>query len=226
MRRTLTIVAIAALFPALLASGARASKPVKVWEDAAGDAEISGNQLPPLSMAGFDLTGGTIARNGANLEFTVTHSAMPASRTPPEAFRFLWVFAVDGESYRFTVKSADVGKPDVIQGQTTERVGRVDVNGHFRLEGECTTMAAGVSFINCKPLAYLEGAWDPASSSFKVVLPMELVEAKTKSVITAGGGDAAAICGICWVTHAAERSSNAVIIDSAAMAKSYRVPKS
>jgi hypothetical protein len=54
---------------------------------------------------------------------------------------------------------------------------------------------------------------------------MKLIGAKPGSVIAGGGGDAAAICQICWSTHAAERSLNTTNIDLAAQAKTYKVPR-
>jgi hypothetical protein len=222
-------------FIALLLSGglvlgamglAQAGAPKTVWEDPAGDADNAqglGQSIP----GGFDLVTGAIAKNGANLEFTVTHADMPPSGSLPEGFRFLWAFAVGDEMYRLSVKTADIGKPDVLGGQTTERVGRVDASGQFRLENEC---AAGETIgvlqpINCAPLAYLEGVWDPASKSFTFPVPLKLLGAKTGTVIGPGGGDAAAICQICWVSHAAERSHSDTLIDTAAMATTYKVPK-
>ena len=50
---------------------------------------------------------------------------MPPSNQPGEAFRFLWHFDIGDKQYRFTVKSYDVGKPDVIAQSGTERVGQV-----------------------------------------------------------------------------------------------------
>lgn len=207
-------------------SSAHAGKPRTVWEDPAGDADANqgvGASIP----GGFDLTAGSIAKSGANLDFTVTHADMPPNGSLPEAFRFLWAFSVNGEMFRLTVKTADIGKPDVGQNQTTERVGRVDVNGHFRLEGECgqTPAPAVLTFVNCKPLAYLEGTWDPGEKTFTFPVPMKLLRAKTGTVIGPGGGDAAGICQICWVTHTAERSLSTTIIDSAAQTSTYKVPK-
>ena len=226
------LIAVTAAIGLLLTLGgvASASKPAVVWEDAAGDAGNQNSGVPGFDYAGFDIVSGSIARNKKNLEFTVNHSQMLPSGSLPEAFRFLWGFNVDGSDYRFTVKRADIGKPDVSQGQTSERVGRVDVNGHFRLEGDCGTTNMGIDFINCKPLAYLEGVWDPGTKSFTVTVPMKLVKAKPGSKIQAAGGDAAQICAIgggsiCWVTHYAERSLNYTVIDSAAQAKPYKVPK-
>ena len=221
MRKSLTILSAVALVLVVVAPG-DAAKPATVWEDAAGDADLeqsTGYSIP----AGFDLVKGSIVKKGANLEFTVEHADMPPSGSAPEGFRFLWNFSVSsGGPYRLTVKSADIGKPDIPAGQTTERVGRVDVNGHFRLEGECTSTSAGVTFVNCPPLAYLDGAWDPASKSFTVIVPLKSIKAKKGSVI---GPGAEQICTICWVSHTAERSSGNTIIDSAIQAGSYKVPK-
>ena len=201
-----------------------AAAPTTVWEDVAGDAD-NGQGLGQSIPAGFDLAAGTIVRNGANLEFTVSHHDMPPSGSLPEGARFLWAFNVNGKSnYRLTVKSADLGKPDVLGNQTDERLGRVDVNGHFRLEGECvedTTLPLGR--INCPVVGYLDGTWDPAAMSFTVVVPMKTIKAKKRSVIAAGGGSNAGICQICWVTHAAERSLNNSLIDTAAMTTPYKI---
>lgn len=207
----------------LVGSAQAAPKPVTVWEDPSGDATIGG-QTPQSLPGGWDLAGATIAKSGANLEFTVTHADMPPVGSGPEATRFIWNFAVDGQPYRFTVKSVDIGKPDVAQGQTTERVGRADVAGHFRLEGEClrdTTLP--VAFVNCPPLEYLEGSWDMAAKSFTLTLPLASVKAKVGSLITQGPDET---CTICWVSHYAERSlSPTTVIDSAVQTVTYKVPK-
>ncbi|MGI8773537.1 MAG: hypothetical protein ACR2KQ_00790 [Actinomycetota bacterium] len=224
MRKIIHLVLAAAMLSAV-AGVAHGSPATSVWEDPSGDADNAqgvGASIP----GGFDLIEGSIAKNKKNLEFTVTHADMPPSGTIPEAFRFLWAFSVDDKNYRLTVKSADIGKPDVAAGQTTERVGRVDVTGHFRLEDECTrddTLPVG--FINCPPLEYLEGTWDPASMSFTVIVPLKSIKAKKGSVIMGGAGETASICQICWVSHYAERSLNTSVIDTAVMVESYKVPK-
>ncbi len=220
MRRFSTILVAGVLVVGLIAPAD--AKPVQLWEDKAGDADVaqSSGQSIPL---GWDIISGAVEKKGANLEFTVTHADMPPIGSAPEMSRFLWNFTVNGNPYRFTVKSVDIGKPDIPAGQTTDRVGRVDVQGHFRLEdGNCTTTSAGVNFINCPPLEYLEGVWDPAAKSFTIILPMKIVKAKPGSVI---GPGAAQICAICWVSHAAERSSGNTIIDDAFQTVTWKVPR-
>src|SRR4026209_1390389 len=99
------------------------AKPLKVMTDMAGDAGNQDTGAPGADQAGFDLVGATIETKGANLEFTVEHAAMPSSGTLPEGFRFMWHFVVNGKGqYRFTAKSADIGKPDPVAGTGNERV--------------------------------------------------------------------------------------------------------
>jgi hypothetical protein len=225
MKKALGLLLATGLLSGVIGHASAAPKPFTMFEDASGDADAAqglGTSIP----GGWDLTGGTIAKNGANLEFTVTHADMPPAGSAPEATRFLWAFSVDGKNYRLTVKSFDIGKPDVAQGQTTERVGRVDAQGHFRLEGECTRDSTlPVGFINCPPIEYLEGSWDPANKSFTVIVPLASIKAKTGSLIGPGGGENVSICSVCWVSHYAERSLNNTVIDSAVQATSYKIPK-
>ena len=222
MKKLISSLLALAAFSAF-ALPASAAKPVTVFEDPAGDADV-GQSLGQSLPGGWDLASGSIVKKGANLEFTVTHHDMPPAGSVPEGTRFLWNFSVDGKSpYRLTVKSADIGKPDVLGGQTTERVGRVDVNGHFRLEGECATDATlPVQMVNCPVLGYLEGTWDPAAKSFTVLIPLKTIKAKTGSVIMQGPEN---ICTICWVSHYAERSLNNTIIDGTVQTIAYKVPK-
>lgn len=227
MRRVSTILIAGVLLTGLIAP-ADAAKQTTLWEDASGDADLSqglGASIP----GGWDLAEASVVKRGADLHFKVIHHDMPPTGSGPEVTRFLWNFTVDGKPYRFSVKSVDIGKPDVAAGQTTERVGRVDAEGQFRLEdGECTTTSAGVNFVNCAPLEYLEGAWDlflppnPGSMSFTIILPLKTVKANPGSII---GPGAAQICTICWVSHAAERSSGNTIIDQANQLVTYKVPK-
>lgn len=199
------------------------AKPTAVFTDPAGDADLSqglGQSLP----GGWDITQGGIERKGANIEFTVTHADMPPTGSVQEGTRFIWNFNVGTTPFRLTVKSADIGKPDVATQSGTERIGRVDINGHFRLEGECVTdQTLPIGFVNCPVIGYYSGKFDPATKSFTAIIPMKDLKAKPGSVIAAGGDN---ICTICWVSHYAERSlSPNTIIDLAAQTKSYKVPK-
>jgi hypothetical protein len=220
MKKFLTLALVGAMCLSVTGS-ALASKPKTVWEDPEGDADL--DQGLASLPGGFDLASGSIARQKNDLIFTVAHHEMPSSGTVPEGVRFLWSFAVDGTPWRLTVKRADIGKPDVLGQNGTERVGKVDANGHFRLEAECVTdNTLPVGMVNCPPEAYLEGEWNPGEKSFSVTVPLEVIGAKTKSVVGPGPEN---ICVICWVSHYAERSLSTTIIDRAGMTTTYKVPK-
>lgn len=222
MKKILAFVIASGLLFNLIASASAAPKPATLWEDPAGDAD-AGQGLGQSIPGGWDLTSGAVVKKGANLEFTVSHADMTPMGSAPEASRFLWNFTVNGKPFRLTVKSADLGKPDALGGQTTERVGRADLQGHFRLEGECVTDASlPLQRVNCPPLAYLEGSFDPAAKTLTVIVPLKAISAKAGSVIGPGASN---ICTICWVSHVAERSLSNTIIDTATQTSSYKVPK-
>jgi hypothetical protein len=223
-----TLIAGALLFG--LIGNAYAAKPVTVFEDPANDAgnTAQGLALPPATLAGLDLLGGTVVKSGADLEFTVTNAAaMPQAGSAPEAFRLLWHINSGGEEFRFTVKSVDVGKPDVIANEGTERVGQV-YQGVARLE-QCSDEAlpAVLTLVNCRATEYFQATFDAAAATITWKVPLASLKAKTGTVI--GGGTTAAAssdCQICWVPHYAERSlTPSTIVDNAVMTTSYKVPK-
>lgn len=211
--------------------GKKATGPVVVFEDPAADSghPSAAGPIPGTEQGGFDMTKGTIEAKGKDLVFYVEHSAMPSSGTLPEMFRLLWHINVDGEEYRFTVKSFDIGKPDVQAGSGQERIGTIYTDGVYRLE-QCSEEPAPavLTFIHCRPVenGYLEGAFDPASKSVSWTVPLGLLGAKKGSEIAAGTtGAAATSCQICWVAHYAERSLTPhTIIDFATQSTTFKVP--
>jgi hypothetical protein len=211
----------------LSAMGAASAKPSLMWEDAAGDAGNQDSSVPGAAEAGFDITGGTIDRKGANLIFTVQHSQMPASKSLPEGFRFLWHFDVGKKQYRFTVKSFDLGKPDVVAQTGNERVGQVYADGVYRLEEGYTDATLPLTLSQFQVNEYLEGAWDPAAGTVSWTVPLKSLKLKPGSVIKPGtGGSTSTGCQICWIPHYAERSLTPhTTIDSAFQSQSYVVPK-
>jgi hypothetical protein len=228
MRKLISVLIAGALVGGM-AMQASAAKATVVFTDPAGD---TGNSttgpVAGLDQGGFDLTKGSISRKGKNLLFTVQHAAMPQTGSLPEGFRFLWHFAVGTKQFRFTAKSADIGKPDVLAQNGTERVGQVDTDGHFRLETCENGDTVGVlTLLNCGTVEYLDGTFDPAKKSFTIILPLKAVKAKPGSKIVPGtGGAADTECQICWVPQYAERSLTPItVIDNTLMTKTYKVPR-
>ncbi len=229
MRKVKATLATGGLLLGALLGNASAA-PVKVITDDPGDAGLASQSqpLPGADQAGFDIVGGSIDKVGANLEFTTESAAMPPNGALPEGFRFLWHFDVGTTQYRLTIKSVDIGKPDVIAGSGTERVGRVDTAGHFRLE-TCAEepLPAVLTLINCNAVEYVEGTIDPDAMTLTAVVPLKSLEAKKGTVVKPGTGGATGTgCQVCWVAQYAERSLTPhTIVDGAVMTKSYKVPK-
>jgi len=229
MRKLIATIATGGLLVGALLGNAGAA-PAKVITDAVGDAGLASQAqpIPGADQAGFDIVEGSIEKVGANLEFTTTSAAMPPSGALPEGFRFLWHFDVGATQYRLTIKSVDIGDPDLIAGSGTERVGRVDTAGHFRLEtcGE-EPLPAVLTLINCNAIEYVEGAFDIENTSFTAIVPLKSLKAKKGTVIKPGtGGSTGTGCQVCWVPQYAERSLTPhTVIDGAVMTKSFKVPK-
>jgi hypothetical protein len=230
MKKLISILVAGGLVGSMLGiANAAATKPVTVFTDAAGDAGNQDSGVPGTDQAGFDLVSGSIVRKGANLEFVVTEAGMPPNGALPEGFRFMWHFSVGGKEFRFSAKSADIGKPDPLSGPNgQERVGQVWLDGVFRLESwvEGATVAV-LSTPTYNDLGYLDGKFDPTAKTITVELPMKLVKAKPGQIVAGGTGAAASTaCQICWVPQYAERSLTPhTVIDSAAMSTTYKIPK-
>lgn len=225
-----TMLAAALLAGVVLPANAKpAPKPAVVFEDAAGDAGNQDSGVPGFSEAGFDLVKGEISQeNKTDVKFTVTHSAMAPTGTPGEMFRLIWGLNVDGEQYEITVKSLDVGEPDVIasaMGQSpngAERIGQV-YQGVARLE-QCGTISAGITWSQCTAIGYYDAVFDPATATVTWSVDHETLGTKKGSKIMGGGNRVSTGCMICWVPQYQERSLTPhSIIDSAVMTGTYKV---
>lgn len=232
MKKTLALLAaigLIAMFTGTASAGA--PKPVKLFEDPAGDADNAqglGQSIP----GGFDLLGGTIQKVGKDeLEFVVSHNDMPPTGSIGEAFRFIWEIASGSTQYEFTVKSLDVGKPDVVataMGQApngAERVGQV-YQGVARVE-QCGSISLGITWSQCTTVTYVPAVFDPAAKTVTWTVKLADIKAKAGTVITGGTGPRSTTgCQICWVAQYAERSlTPQTIIDAAAQGFSYKIPK-
>jgi hypothetical protein len=200
MKKVVAVSVAAAMLvlPALDAGAAKKKKkpkPVTVMTDPANDAGSADQGLaaPPATEAGLDLTKGIIGQKGKNIVFTAEHAAMPDSGSAPEGFRLIWGLSVNGDMYQMTIKSLDVGKPDVVTSaltQTptgTERIGQV-YQGVARLE-QCGQVAAPavLTFSTCSTIEYLPVTFDAAKKAVTWEVPMKALKAKRGTQISGGG---------------------------------------
>lgn len=226
------LLAVAAAATTLALSTPASAGPVVVmFTDPVGDTGINATAAPGPApgMLGLDLVKGTVQRVKNDLQFAFTMSSMPTQGSLPEAARLLYHFDVDGVGWRVTVKSVDVGKPDALAQSGTDRVGKVDQAGHFRLEQCASDTTLPVTLSQCRPVAYLAGKVDPAKATLSWTVPLATVKAKTGSKLTAGTTGATDTgCEICWVLHYAERSlTPSTVVDNANVSFSvYKLPKS
>lgn len=224
MKKTLALALALGLLSGVIGSAHAAKKPVVMFEDPAGDADNAqglGQSIP----GGFDLIGSTLAVKGKNLEFVVSQVDMPPTGSGPEGFRLMYHFGAGSEQYRFTVKSVDLGKPDVVAGGVgQERVGQV-YQGVARLE-QCEEVASpALTLVQCATSVYAEATFDPAAATVTWQIPLAAVGAKKGTLITGGtDGAASTNCQVCWVPHYAERSlTPTTVIDSAAITATFKV---
>lgn len=233
MRKTLTIGIAIGLLCGVVATAPAAKKkpkPTVAFEDATGDAGLTsqGTAIPGAEQAGLDLVGGTIETVGKNLRFTVTTAAaMPETGFMPEGVRLLWHITAGGDQYQFTVKSFDIGKPDVVAGGVgQERIGQVYDSGVVRLEA-CTEEAlpAVLTLVQCETSVYTEPVIDTAAKTISWEVPMTALKAKKGTTIAAGTyGHAGQNCPVCFIPHYAERSlSPHTTIDAAALTGIHKV---
>ena len=230
MRKLMALLLVAGISALPIAGAHAATKaPAPLWTDPAGDAgNDTAGPLPAVDQAGVDLVSGSVTAAKGNITFSVTDAAMPATGSIPEFARLIWGFSIDGHEYRWTVKSQDIGKPDVVGGGTgTDRIGKVYTDGEFRLEDCVDLPTAAITLVQCNPILYADGKFDPATKTISWVLPEKTVKAHAGSVIAPGtAGAAATNCVICWVPHYAERSlTPSTIFDSATWGTTYTIKK-
>lgn len=231
MRKLIALAMTAGLLAAVAAdAGAAKRPPTLVFEDAVDDSGLftQGQAIPESKQAGVDLVTGTVATVGKNLKFSIEMSSMtPDGKFLPEGVRLLWQINVGGEEYRFTAKSFDIGKPDVVAGGVgEERVGQVYADGVVRLE-QCTEDATlPVTLIQCETLVYATPTFEPDTHSFSWEIPIADFKGAKKGTLVGPGttGAAASDCVICTVLHVAERSlTNTTIIDNAAITATHKI---
>ncbi len=122
--------------------------------------------------AGVDLVDATIGPlpDGAGLRFTWELAGLPA-QVPPEVARYTWAFAVGGKEYQLQAKRTNMGATTVAD-DVPGHAQQLGENGFFQVRGNCGPLGGQVSNVtSCPHLAFLDGAFDPATGTVSIDLP-------------------------------------------------------
>lgn len=188
-RRSLAILLSAlvgaTLVPALPGQAQDASAYKVLGEDEAGDwgKDVDPNIGPLGHATGQDLIeAGMELADKETLNFVIKVSSLPSWGGVPEAVRYTWEFAVDGNAYQmsggFTEFIRGVCNP--LMTNTCPPPRNPGQAPFFIRNGPCTVGS------ECYEVALVNATFDPAEGTITVPVPLEAVEAKPGSQIAPG----------------------------------------
>ena len=200
----------------------KASGPQVVGTDDAGDwgSAVEPALAPVGDALGQDLTSATIAMNGTDkVDFIIGVSSLPPSGGVPEISRYTWDMNVDGEFLeldgKFTNYSRGVCDPTSGACPPPRDPGMQP----FFVRGNCTT-EPNANLTTCEEIGVIQAVFDAAKKTITVTVPLEMMNAKPGSKITAGtnlfGGSVSA-------TPAAFVTSSAMPLDTLTVTKTFVV---
>ena len=212
--------------PASAGKGKKASGPQVVGEDAAGDwgsNSAAGADAAPIGDAlGQDLVGASIAMNGTDkVDFIIKLNSLPPTGGAPEISRYTWDFNVDGEFRELDGKFTNYSRGTCDPTAGTCPPPRDPGLYPFSVRGNCGVTPVGtVELTTCEELAIAPGAFDAATGTITVTVPLEAIGAKPGSKINPdvnifGGTISAAPSA--WVTN------GTMPMDTLAVTKSFVV---
>lgn len=201
MKRSFTALMSLALVAGMLlspigvaeAKKKKKSGPVVVGKDPAGDwgANADPNIAPLGDVFGQDLVSATIEMADAKtVNFIIGLNALPPSGGMPEASRYTWDFAVDGNDPleidgKFTNYSR--GACDPTSGQCPPP--RDPGMQPFLVRGNCApTDLVATTFTICEELAQVQAVFDAAAGTITIPVPLAAIDAKPGSKIAGAIG--------------------------------------
>jgi hypothetical protein len=235
MRKTLAILALAALAaatlvgPANVASAGKKKKsgPLVVGTDPVGDWGTNAPAPPPPEAAdplGQDLVGATIGMGDAGIiNFVIEVNSLPPSGGMPEITRYTWDFTINGEQRELDGKFTNYsrGTCDPTSGQCPPP--RDPGMQPFLLRGECTQTATPATTLTlCEELAKIQGIFDSGAGTITIPVPMEALGAKPGSKITGALGTFSATIS---AAPAAFLTYGSFPMDGLITTKTFVVPK-
>lgn len=226
--RLAAVVAGAALIAgAAIGGSAQAAKkeaPVVVATDPADDwgANKDGNLAPLGNQLGQELVEASIEKADATtLNFVIKVASLPASGGVPEISRYVWTMTVDGTLVQLDGKFTNYSRGTCDPTAGTCPPPRDPGSAPFMVRGNCVDNTAAVT---CDELGLVNGAFDAAAGTITIPVPLELLGAKTGSVIAHGIQPRSNFAGV-WAIPSAWASQGDMPLDEMIITKPYKVPR-
>lgn len=223
-RLLIVLLAMLCIAPqAASVAGAKTPKPMVVGTDDPADWGTNVDaQLQPLGQAlGQELVEAAIGMaDKATVNFIIKTAFLPPTGGTPEITRYVWSFTVDGDYRELDGKFTNYsrGACDPTSGQCPPP--RDPGLYPFLLRGNCRTEQV----IICDELGVVHAAFDAASSTITIPVPLELMGGKAGSkigpAISAGG-----YSGTVFSTPTAFYSLGNFPHDGIIVTKTFAVPK-
>lgn len=229
-KRILAIVAGVGLLAGAAISGpAQAAKtkkgPVVVGTDAADDwgSNVDGQLAPVGNQLGQELVEASIEKADATtINFVIKVAGLPSGGGIPELSRYVWTMTVDGTLLQVDGKFTNYSRGACDPTAGTCPPPRDPGMAPFMVRGNCTDN--GGAAITCEEIGLVKGAFDVATGTITIPVPMELLGAKPGSVIAHGVQTGSNFAGV-WAIPSAWASQADMPKDEMIITKAYVVPK-
>ncbi len=228
MRLAAVVAGAALLAGAAIGGSAQAAKPKKgpvvVGTDAADDwgSNVDGQLAPIGNQLGQELVEAAIEKADATtLNFIIKVNSLPASGGVPEIARYVWTMTVDGELIQLDGKFTNYSRGACDPTAGTCPPPRDPGQAPFMVRGNCVDNTAAVT---CEEIGLVNGAFDAATGTITIPVPLELLGAKAGSVIAHGMQPGSNFAGV-WAIPSAWASQGDMPKDEMLITKPYTVPK-
>lgn len=223
--KTLATLALTAVMAAALAlpNATAAPKPVVVGTDPAGDwGQANDPNIGPAGDAmGQDLVGAAISMaDKTTVNFIIELNSLPPTGGMPEGSRYTWDMNVDGKFLELDGKFTNYtrGACDPTSGQCPPP--RDPGLQPFMVRTNCAANEANVTI--CEEVGIVQATFDAASATITIPVPMELMNAKPGSKITAGTN---IFGGSISTNPSAFVSTSAAPLDTLTVIKTFKIPR-
>lgn len=229
MRLAAVVAGAALLAGAAIGGTAQAAKtkkgPVVVGTDAADDwgSNVDSQLAPAGNQLGQELVEAAIEKADAKtLNFVIKVAGLPASGGVPEFTRYVWTMTVDGTLIQVDGKFTNYSRAACDPTAGTCPPPRDPGQAPFQVRGNCTEN--GGAAVTCEEIGLVKGTFDTASGTITIPVPLELLGAKSGSVIAHGIQPGSNFSGV-WAIPSAWASQADMPKDELVITKSYVVPK-